>query len=131
MTAISPTGNVNELLDRAEQLAPGDFDAFFANILSIHAKRRAKNLSTDETQLLQNINREFPTVKMERFLVLDEQRRQSALSPDEHRELLRLVRQLERFDAQRLQWVGQLAILRNVPLVTLMNDLGIYKRAND
>jgi hypothetical protein len=131
MAAITVTGNISELLHRVEQLAPREFEDFFDNILSINAKRRAKNLSLEETLLLQKINREFPTVKTERYLWLEDRRRQATLSPEEHRELLGLGRQLDRFDAQRLQWLGQLAILRNLPLRELMKQLGLLSKTDD
>ena len=131
MTAPSITNNVVELVNRAEQLAPRDFEAFLANILSINAKRKARGLSVEESQLLKNINQPFSPAKMKRFLALDEKRRQETLSSEEHRELLRLVRQLEKFDAQRLQWLGQLAILRNTSLHELMVQLGLYSKTDD
>jgi len=130
MAVSSHDDNIEELLDRAEHLAPGDFDAFFANMLSIHARRKANSISADEYEILQKINREFPAARLNRFYELDESRKQGALSAVEHRELLKLVKQLEKFDAQRLEWVGQLAILRNVPFAQQMEDLGLIKKSD-
>ncbi len=106
---------IGQLLHQAEQLHPGEFDQFVLRVLALNARRKSKGLPLEESQLLKKINTEFPAKKMERFLLLDEKRRQETLTPDEHQELLNLVRQLERYDARKLQWVGQLALLRKVP----------------
>ncbi len=77
--------------------------------------------------MLKKINMEFSPNKMERFLLLDEKRQQETLTQDEHRELLSLVRQLEKYDAEKLQLVGQLALLRGVPFDALLEQLGLYQ----
>lgn len=130
MAVSSHDENIEELLDRAEHLAPGDFDAFFANVLSIDARRKANSVTADEYEILQKINREFPASRIKLFYELDEKRKMGTLSAIEHRELLKLVKQLEKFDAQRLEFVGQLAILKNVPLAQLMEDLGLIKKSD-
>ena len=118
---------IGQLLHQAEQLHPGEFDQFVLRVLALNARRKSKGLPLEESQLLKKINAEFPAKKMERFLLLDEKRRQETLTPDEHQELLNLVRQLERYDARKLQWVGQLALLRKVPFDALLKQLGLYQ----
>jgi hypothetical protein len=123
----SNTSAVGQLLHAAEQLRPGEFEQFVVRILALNASRKSDGLSPEESSLLKNINKEFASKKMERFLFLDEKRRQENLTAGEHRELLALVQQLEKYDAQKLQWVGQLALLRKVPFDSLMKQLGLYE----
>ena len=118
---------VGQLLHQAEQLRAGDFEQFVARVLTLNASRKSAGLPAEESLLLKKINAEFPPKKMERFLLLDEKRQQEILTPEEHRELLVLVRQLEHYDAQKLQWVGQLALLRRVPFDLLLKQLGLYQ----
>ena len=96
----SNTSAVGQLLQEAEQLRPGEFEQFVVRILALNASRKSNGLSSEESVLLQNINKEFASKKMERFLTLDEKRRQEILTTGEHRELLALVQQLEKYDAQ-------------------------------
>ena len=118
---------VGELLHQAEQLRPAEFEQFVSSILALNARRKTKGLPPEESLLLKKINTEFASKKMERFLLLDEKRRQETLTPEEHGELLVLVRQLEKHDAQKLQLVGQLALLRKVPFDALLKQLGLYQ----
>ena len=118
---------VGQLLHQAEQLRPGEFEQFLLSILALNARRKSNGLPPDESLLLKKINTEFAPKKMARFLLLDEKRRQETLTPEEHKELLLLVRQLEKYDAQKLQLVGQLALLRKVPFDALLKQLGLYQ----
>lgn len=122
----NPT-TVGQLVHEAEQLQPGEFEQFVVRILALNASRIADGLSPEESLLLKNINKEFSSKKMERFLLLDEKRLQETLSPEEHRELLQLARQLEKYDARKLQWIGQLALLRKIPFDSLLKQLGLYQ----
>lgn len=118
---------VGQLIHQAEQLRPNEFEQFLLSILALNARRISKGLPLEETLLLKKINMEFSPNKMERFLLLDEKRQQETLTQDEHRELLSLVRQLEKYDAEKLQLVGQLALLRGVPFDALLKQLGLYQ----
>jgi hypothetical protein len=122
--------SVSDLVERAVLLDNGAFKQFLATVYHERALQRAHLLPREEADLLKKINAGFPKARMERFMVLDEKRRQETLSSEEHRELLRLVRQLEKFDVQRVQWLGELAILRKVPLREVMKQLGIPTRAD-
>jgi hypothetical protein len=120
--------SVGQLVHEAEKLRPTEFEQFVVRIMALSASRKSEGLSAAESLLLKNINKEFAPKKMERFLLLDEKRRQDTLSAEEHRELLLLVKQLEKYDAQKLQWVGQLALLRKVPFDALLKQLGLYQK---
>ncbi|MDO8365558.1 MAG: hypothetical protein Q7T20_02090 [Saprospiraceae bacterium] len=121
---------VGQLIREAEQLRPGEFEQFVVRILALNASRKSNGLSSEESLLLKNINKEFVSKKLERFLLLDEKRNQGILSTKEHSELLALVQQLEKYDAQKLQWIGQLALLRKVPFDSLLKELGLYPPRN-
>ena len=65
-----------------------------------------------------------PEVQM-RYDELIARRRAESLSPGEHSELLDLSEQVEEFEAQRIEYLPELARLRRVSLVEFMADLGI------
>lgn len=127
LAQTSTSSLVGQLLQQAEQLSPGEFEQFVSSILAINARRKSNGLPLEEALLLKEINKEFSTRKMERFLLLDEKRQQETLTSAEHRELLVLVRQLERYDARKIGLVGQLALLRKVSLDSLLKQLGLYQ----
>jgi len=47
------------------------------------------------------------------------------LTPDEHQELLGLIEQIEKSDAERIKHLADLARLRGTTLTALMKDLDI------
>lgn len=126
VTQSSVASQVGQLLHQAEQLQPVEFEQFISGILAISARRKSAGLPPDESLLLKEINTEFAPKKMKRFTLLDQKRQQETLTPEEHKELLSLVRQLEKYDARKLLLVGQLAMLRKVPFDVLLKQLGLY-----
>jgi hypothetical protein len=127
-SSIAP--NVKDLIYHTEQLGNIEFEAFFSKVISINAHRKAPGLSTFETVLLKKINTPVPSKKMDRFVCLDQKRQDETLNADEHKELLNLVRYLGRFDAERMKTIGQLAILKKMPLNDLMAQLGLFNTNN-
>lgn len=100
-----------------------------AQALVVQAKRRAPSLSSEESVLLQQINRGLPVALQTRFTELDAKRWAETLTTTEHQELLELIAQIEQFDVERVTALGELARLRKVPLRTLMKQLGIKRAA--
>ena len=121
--------SLDELLHGVEQLSTPDFEHFVEQVLSIQAKRHAPSLPKAEAELLQKINRGIPLVVQERFDELNAKRRAETLTPAEHQELLKLIEQIEQTDAERVQYLAELARLRGVPIRMLMSQLGIRRPA--
>lgn len=78
-----------------------------------------------ESELLLEINRGLPPASAERYKELVSRRRTGELSPEEHRELLRLTDEAEQLQAERTERLAQLARLRGKPLRAVMDELGI------
>ena len=86
-------------------------------------------LSKDETDLLQLINQSVSANVRQRYEMLNEKLHEETITPDEYREFLELIDQIELAHAERLHQLIKLAQLRNVPVETLMNQLGIRQPA--
>lgn len=114
-----------ELLHAVEQLNQFDLEQLMTRIITLRANRQAPALSKEETDLLLRINQGIPLVIQTRFDQLVAKRRAESLTPDEHQELLHLVNQIEKSDAERIRELTKLAQLRGVTLTTLMDQLGI------
>ncbi|MFN8488991.1 MAG: hypothetical protein U0350_15500 [Caldilineaceae bacterium] len=121
--------SLDELLHGVEQLSTPDFEHFVEQVLSIQAKRYAPSLPKVEAELLQKINQGAPPAMRERLDELNVKRRTETLIPSEYQELLNLIAQIEQMDAERVQYLGELAKLRGVSIRTLMNQLGIRRPA--
>ncbi|MDQ3814460.1 MAG: STAS/SEC14 domain-containing protein [Armatimonadota bacterium] len=113
------------LLEAAAQLSAPELDQLLDGVLTLRARRRAPNLSSAESTLLLIINEPLPTAVQERFDELRSKLPERTLTPDEHRELLELTDQKEMHWARRIEAAAELALLRGVPLPSLLQQLGI------
>ena len=112
-----------ELLENASRLDTRDFEQFVHNVLALRARRKGLGLDSKEAELLKKINRKsLSAAQQKRFDYLT----QSETRTDaEQQELLTLVEIVEQSDAERVEYLAELARLRNVPVRTLMQQLGI------
>lgn len=87
--------------------------------------KTANNLPQAEAELLQKINQGIPSDTQKNYDELIAKRQDETLTPEEHRELLHLTEQIEKLQAQRLEYLAELARLRKTSLTALMENLGI------
>ncbi len=117
--------SVDELLNKAEQLSLTELEQLISRVIALRAKRRAPYLPEKETQLLLKINRGLPPEVQKRYDVLNTRRREEKLTSDEHQELLHITGQIEKMNAERVQYLAELARLRGISLTALMEELDI------
>lgn len=117
--------NVDEILSSVAQLNVADLEQFVSQVSTILARRRAPSLSERETILLQKINNGTPGPVRQQYHLLDAKRRNETLTEAEHNQLLLLIEQIERSDAERLASLIELAQLRGITVDALMHQLGI------
>jgi hypothetical protein len=117
--------SLDELLNAANQLNETDLETLVNRILLLRARRKAPILPSEETSLLLQINQGIPTDLHQRYHHLTEKRDAETLTNDEYEELLQLSDRIELLTAQRVEALVNLATVRQVPLLQLMNDLGI------
>ncbi len=87
-------------------------------------------LSQRESELLLRINRGLAAGMAERYQELMSRRRAGSLAGEELRELLRLTEESERLQAERVEFLAELARLRAKPLGVLIEELGIRPSPN-
>ncbi len=120
--------STTELLDNAARLDMGEFEYFVQNVLALRARRKGLGLDPKEADLLKKINRKsLSDVQQKRFdnLLQSENRTEA-----EQQELLVLIEIVEQFDAERVEHLAALARLRNLPVRTLMQQLGLVPGKN-
>lgn len=117
--------SLDELLNGVAQLETAELDTFVSEVLTLRAKRVAPNLGREEARLLQIIGERWPPKLQQEYDELTAKRRAETLTPDDSRELLELIDQIERTDAERTRAIIDLAQLRGVSVASLKTDLGV------
>jgi hypothetical protein len=115
-----------EMLDNASRLDSQALDQFVQKLIALRARRRLNGPGAHESALLEKINRGLPTEQLQRFLQLQERREAETLTESEHQELMTLIADIERLDAERVHYLGELAQLRKIPVRQLMRELGLF-----
>ncbi|MBC7775666.1 MAG: hypothetical protein H7246_09525 [Phycisphaerae bacterium] len=84
-------------------------------------------MSNEEADLLKKIYRKLPDSVLRRLNALSEKSSAGLLTNEEHEELIGLVEIVENHDAERVEDLASLAILRGITLRELMGQLGLSK----
>jgi hypothetical protein len=116
------TMSIDELLQAADRLDELDLDRLFDRILMLKANRQAY---TPETELLQQIDRGIPSDLHQQYRDLVAKRDAQSITAQEYDLLLDLSDRIEVLAAERTGLLLKLAQLRQVPLMQLMDELGI------
>ncbi len=116
---------IDDILTGVANLDIEELDKFVDKLLILRAKRIAPNLSKEETSVLKKINRSLPPNRKKRLTLLDVKRSEGNLTGEEHQELLTIVDELEQLNIERVQYLGELAVMRGVPVRELIDQLGI------
>ena len=117
--------SLDALVSGVEQLSTPDLEWLTNQVLALRSKRRAPSLPRKEAELLQKINQGLSVEMQQRFNLLTAKRRAETLTSEEYQELLELVDEIELRDAKRVEYLAELAQLRNISLRMLMKQLGI------
>jgi hypothetical protein len=115
----------SELLKAVEQLTQPDLEQFVSQVIALQAQRKAVSLSQAEAELLIKINQGIPSDIQQHYNELIAKREAETLTSDEHENLLRLTEQIEKLQAQRIEYLADLARIRGISLTALMENLGI------
>jgi hypothetical protein len=115
---------LSEILDGASRLGAEDFEKLYKKIAILHVQRSGISpMPQEEVELLEQINKGFPSTKLERLRFLDWKLETSDLNEKEALESLRLATAFENYTVRRLQLLIQLADLRKVSVDALMTQL--------
>ncbi len=130
-----PTVQINaqlsaeDLVQAVKQLSKTELERFVRKVSLLRARKIAPGLSAEESSLLLKINQGIPRKIQTRYHKLIEKRRAETLTAAEYDELLTLTDQVEEMDVKRLEYLGQLASIRQKPLTALMKELDIQTPA--
>jgi len=115
-----------QLLKAVVQLPQSELEQFFAQVLALRPRHAEYRLSQAESELLLKINQGVSADLQHRYNELIAKRQNRTLTPKEYEELLQLTDKVELLDAKRVEYLLELARIRNKPLMLLMEELGIH-----
>ncbi len=102
-----------------------ELNRLFSHVISVRPLYENHRLPNTESELLMKINQGVPDIVQQRYNKLIAGRNKRTLTEEEYSELLQLTDQMEMLDAKRLEYLAELAQIRNKPLPLLMNEPGI------
>ncbi|MBW4669695.1 MAG: STAS/SEC14 domain-containing protein [Cyanomargarita calcarea GSE-NOS-MK-12-04C] len=121
--------DTKQLLQVVKQMPQPDFEAFVTQVLMLRAQRQVQSLSSSESELILKINQSIPDDLQQRFNGLIAKRDSLTLTDGEQADLIQLTDQIEDLDVKRIQYLAQLAQLRQRSLTEVMQDLNIQPPA--
>jgi hypothetical protein len=119
------TGQTEQLIEAVKKLSQPELRDFIAQVLALNAQHNGRSLPQKEAELFARINETLPIEKRNRLHGLIRKSKKVDLTQDEQNELSSLIDAVENFDAQRVQALGELAMIRGTTLSELMTQLGI------
>ena len=127
---INSAIELEQVLQGVEKLDTPELERFLSQVGILLARRKAPSIPQREAVLLQKINKPLLSVPVQmHYQQLSQKLQTDAITQTEHEDLLNLVDSVEQADAERMQSLFELAQLRNLPLDTLMQQLGIQTPA--
>lgn len=114
---------IEDIIAGMSNLETPELERFMQRIGQIVARRKFSSVSEQERELLFKINNVIPVVSQERYALLSEKMQAETITPSEHKELLKLVEKLEAKYVKRLEYLIELARIRNLSLQQLMKQL--------
>ena len=118
-----PRLSPEQLLHAVDLMSADEIASFARRVIELRARRVAPLLSSDESPVLERINRALPSSRQARYEALLARRDDHALSEAEHDELVALSDEFEALDADRIVAVSELAQLRGVSLRQMLATL--------
>ena len=133
MTKIQVQSEIDtqSLLFGVAQMPLSELEYFSREVNALILRRQTLDVHKQEKNLLSNINKTaFPRKKAERYAFLADKLEPNTLSDAEHTEFMDLVTEEEALRNERVKYLIQLAQLRNMPLLKLMDSLDLNHLAN-
>jgi ABC-type phosphate transport system auxiliary subunit len=122
---------VSDILNSVDRFDKNKFEQFYQELMALRLKKSGLPLlNAVESQLLNKINIEFDSKKWERLTYLDWKLEFGALTAKEESESLKLAEAYEDYSVERLKCLSQLALIRQISIDKLMEQLDINSKVD-
>lgn len=119
------TVSIDEILHSVSALDTKDIIQFMHEMGKIVANRNANVLSKRESELLKSINQAIPKKLQDDYQNLNIKLNDETISEQEYQLLLKIIDRIERKRAKKLEFMVELARLRNISLQELGQQLQV------
>ncbi|MEG5137539.1 MULTISPECIES: STAS/SEC14 domain-containing protein [unclassified Microcoleus] len=120
-----------DLLQAVQQLSQPELEQFVEQFIQLRAQNIAPSLPKKESELLIKINQGLPEELQGLYQKLIDKRDRETLTESEYQQLLESTEQVEKYQAQRLEYLTQLAQIRQISLTKLITQMGLKPINND
>jgi len=128
MNTLIHSQQLNTIYQSLSILNVIELDQVMQEILTLRRKKLPTVLSQNETELLRKINTGAPTVIQKRYDFLVKKRNNETVNEAEYQELLELTAYMENMGVKRLEFLLELAKLRNISLDEVIEQLQLKPR---
>ncbi len=117
--------DLQAILDGIARLDIDTLESFAERVNTIVAQKKSAHLPKREAELIRKINEGLPDEIQRRYRILLSKAQEETLTEEEHEEMLELVPVVESKDAERLEYLVELAQVRGSSVDEVMKQLGI------
>lgn len=118
--------DTQSLLSGVSEMPVQELESFVRELNALITRKKTKDIDHREKTLISKINRTvLEKSKAETYHQLIQQSETATLTMEDNNRLLELVGEEENLRNERLKYLVELAQLRNIPVLQLMNNLGI------
>jgi ribosome-interacting GTPase 1 len=114
-----------QLFKAVEQLNQPELEEFVSKLVILYTHKKASTLLKEETELFLRMHQGITidsNTTCEKFIDL---KKIASLSQEEYKALLYLSEKIDRMQAERIEYMAELAKLRGISLTKLMEDIGL------
>jgi len=122
------TQQLNNIYQSLSILNLTELDQIMQEIIVLRRKKMPTVLSQNETELLQKINTVAPLSIQKRYNFLIKKRKEEILDDIQYQELLELTAYMENLGVKRLEYLLELAKLRNLSFDEIVEQLQLKPR---
>ena len=131
MNTLNHTQQLNTIYQSLSILNVIELEQVMQEVLILRRKKLPTVLSQNKTELLKKINTGAPSVIQKRYNFLVKKRNNETLNDEEYLELLELTAYMENLGEKRLEYLLELAKLRNSTLDEVVEQLQLKPRLYD
>ncbi|WP_174763851.1 STAS/SEC14 domain-containing protein [Anabaena sp. UHCC 0253] len=113
-----------QLLKAAEQLTHNNLEEFISQLVILSTHKKATKLLKNEVQLFLKTHQDM-VIDHNNYENLIDKREVETLTKEEYQALLYLGEQIDRLQAQRIEYMAELAKIHGISLTKLMESLGL------
>ncbi len=113
-----------QLLQAVEQLTQPNLEQFLFQLVILHTHKKAASLLKNETKLFLKPHEDI-IIDNNNYEKLIDNREVETLTKEEYQALLYLGEQIDKLQAQRIEYMAELAKIHGISLTKLMEKLGL------